>query len=456
MKKNRDRTADADVINHLHPMGSSESLRLTGPAFAERASGSLITIDGREYIDGLSGLGCVNVGYGDKRLCDAAANAMRDLSYAHAFGAQSNRDAALLAAKLASLTGDLFQKFFFGSSGSDAVETAAKIAYYYWHLRKQPGRRILLSREHSYHGNTIVASCLTGIDHYHEQFGLPLREIARHAPSPYWYKYGKGRSAEEMGRDAAFGLEKLTLEIGPENIAAFFGEPIQGTAGAIIPPANYWPEIRRICDKYEILLICDEVITGFGKVGTMFAYERFGFEPDMLVLAKGITSGYFPMSAVGLGQKVNEALSAANEPFIHGYTYSAHPVGAAVALANIGVIESENLLLKVRNEIEPLIGRHLRDIAKIPLIGEVRSMGVIGAIELDSMAASDAKRFEMCEIIAEAVRQRGVIVRPSGGSLVFILPINVALAEVDQVFAALKAGILEVAKVASNRENVGL
>ena len=440
----QDTAPSSDVKHHLHPMGDATELRRDGSSIAEKAAGATLTVDGRVYIDGLSGLACVNIGYGNETVCDAASRAMRCLSYAHSFGTQSNRDAALLASKLFELTDGRFDKFFFGTSGSDAIESAIKIAYYYWRRSGEPGRRVILSREHSYHGNTIVATSLTGIGHYHEQFGLPLRGMVRHISTPYWYRYGRGRSPEEVGAAAAASLEHAIIDVGPENIAAFIGEPIQVTGGVIIPPANYWPEIQRICSKYDVLFIADEVVTGFGKVGTMFAYQRFGFVPDILVLAKGLTSGYYPMSSVGIDRKVTEVFDDAAEEFVHGFTYCAHPVGAAVALANIGVIEGEGLVQRVKGEVERRLAAGLVGLSRHRIVGDVRSMGVLGAVEFEADDGSEAGRTRICDAVIKAVRSQGVIARAVGGTLVLALPMIITDAQIDEVIRALDAGIVEV------------
>jgi putrescine---pyruvate transaminase len=436
--------AEGDVLHHLHPMTPPSERKSESVEVLERAEGSCLFINGKRYIDALSGLGCVNIGYGNKAVCDAAYQAMLNTSYGHTFGGLTNPAASKLATKLVELTEGDFARFFFASTGSDGVESAVKLAYFYWYVRGERERRIIIGRQHAYHGNTIVAASLTGIDHYHGQFGLPLPNLVHHAQSPYPYRYANGRSDEEFGLAAARSVEDAILKIGPHKIAAFIGEPIQSTAGNIIPPDNYWAEVRRICTKYDILLICDEVICGFGKTGAMFGYQYFGYKPDLVVMAKGITSAYFPLSAVGISQAVNDVLATCTEDFEHGFTNCAHPVGAATALENIKVIE-DGLVDRVRTVIGPRVEAALDRFRKYPHVGEARGVGVLVAVEFRGPGGTLEEAKALAARAAAAVYERGVIVRDLGSCIGLAMPLTITEDELDAVFNAIEDSIQAVA-----------
>lgn len=430
----------ADVRNHLHPVTNPQTLERMGPSIVSEGEGIRVRIDGKTYIDGFSGLGCVNVGYGNQALCDAAYEAMKRLSFCHSFLSQSNEHAARLSAKLAGLTNGEFEKFFFASTGSDANESVVKLAWYYWKLRGQPKRKILLSREYAYHGNTVVATALTGIGHYHHQFDLPLKGLVHHVKAPYGYRCGEGMTPAGQGRAAAASLESKIVELGAENIAAFFVEPVQGAGGIIMPSEGYLQTVQEICNRYEILLVANEVVTGFGKTGAMFAWQHYRFKPDILSLAKGITSSYFPLSAVGLSKQVAAVFAGADEDFEHGFTNSGHPVAAAVALANIDVIERENLLENVTHTIAPALHRWMERFAKHPAVGEARSVGVIAALDFchgDSKAEQEA----FCERVGREAFDNGLITRPIGPVLGLMFPLIASAAELESSMTILERAI---------------
>ncbi|MFD1561534.1 aspartate aminotransferase family protein [Paraburkholderia silviterrae] len=430
----------ADVRNHFHPVTNPQTLERLGPAIVSEGEGIRVRIDGKTYIDGFSGLGCVNVGYGNQTLCDAAYAAMKRLSFCHSFLSQSNEHAALLSAKLAELTNGEFEKFFFASTGSDANESVVKLAWYYWRLRGQPKRKILLSREYAYHGNTVVATALTGIGHYHHQFDLPLKGLVHHVNASYGYRCGEGLTPLEQGRAAAASLENKIVELGAENIAAFFVEPIQGAGGIIMPSEGYLQAVQEICNRYDILLVADEVVTGFGKTGAMFAWQHYGFKPDILSLAKGITSSYFPLSAVGLSKRVAAVFAGADEDFEHGFTNSGHPVAAAVALANIDVIEREKLLENVTATIGPTLRKWMERFAKHPSVGEARSVGVIAALDF-CWGDSEAEQAAFCERVGHEAFNNGLITRPIGPVLGLMFPLITNAAELESSMTMLERAI---------------
>ncbi len=430
------------AVSHiLHPMTNPIAVKRDGVAVVEHAQGIRMTIDGREYLDMLSGLGCVNVGYGNKEICDAAHEAMLAMSYAHGFSGQSNRYAVSLARKLAELTNRDFPQFFFASTGSDANESAAKIVLRYWRLKGEPERRVFLSREHSYHGNAVFTTSLTGIDHYHTQFGLPMKEWVRHFKTAYPYR--DGCSPESASAQSVQAFEDTILSVGAHRIAALYVEPIQATGGMLMPPDGYLQGLKAVCEKYGILLIADEVVTGFGKTGSMFAYQHFDFKPDLLVMAKGLTSTYFPMSAIGLGKKVLDLMNAADEDFEHGFTNCGHPVGSATALANIKVIEERGLVEHVNSVLAPIMRKRLAELEGYASVGNTRSTGVMGGIEFRGTSKSDGIAF--CRKVGAEIYTRGVIARPIGAVVHVVAPLITTANELEGVFDTIASSIVAVA-----------
>lgn len=434
-----------DMAHHLHPYTNPVSLRDRGPEMVTHGEGVyLFTPDGRRVIDMGSGLSNVSLGYGHPRLCDAADRAMRQLSFGHTAHRRSHPWVAELSERLNAVTPDQYRRFLFGSTGSEGIESAIKLALWYWRLRGRPSKRAILGRELSYHGNTLFAGGLTGIGIYHEQFGLPISDLIHHVESPYWYRFGNGRSVEEFTSDVIRALEERILEIGPENIAALVGDAIQTGGGNIIPPIGYWPAVRQLCDRYDILIIADEVITGFGKTGTMFAFEQFGFEPDLFVMAKGITSGYFPLSAIAIGERLDEEISSADEIFAHVFTNAGHPVGAAVAVAALDVLAEERLLDRVVTDIGPTLRGALDDIrAELPFVIETRSIGVIGALEVGAidgegeMTPMEVSAF--LERVIDIAWDRGAAMRGSG----IFLPLTITDAEMDEALGILRDSLIQ-------------
>ena len=440
-----------DKYHHYHPQTNPVTLAKEGPGLIDKAEGIYVyTADGKRFIDARSGGYCTNIGYSNDRLCEAAYQTMKQLSYSLVFDGQTNRWAAALSEKLASITPESFQHFFFGSTGSDAVESAIKIALYYWRQKDQPSKRAIIARRHSYHGLTLFASSLTGIDTLHQPFGLPITDLVYQIDAPYRYAYGRGRSKEELGLAAAATLEKKIQEIGPEKVAAFIGEPIQASDNFIIPPANYWPQVQRICEQYDILLIADEVVTGFGKTGKMFGFQSFGFEPDMFTMAKGISSGYFPVSSVGIGSKVSEVLQQADEYFAHGFTNCGHPVGSSVALENINVIEQEHLVTRVREETGPYFSQRLNEFLQFPFVGEVRSLGIMGAIDIDvtkvNPDASLKDSLDLANRIGNLAWENGLSARPVSSALALVFPMIITKEQIDDAVRILQTVFEEISK----------
>ena len=372
-----------DLAHHLRPFTDYKSL-------AGEGGGRVIThadgvyfwdSEGKRYLDGMAGLWCVNVGYGRREMVSAAAEQMMELPYYNTFFKTTHAPAAELSKVLSDLTPAHFNHVFYANSGSEANDTILRMVRHFWHLEGKPEKRAIISRRNAYHGSTTAALSLGGMDAMHNQGGI-IPDIV-HVAQPYWYAEGGDMDPEEFGLKAAQAIEEKILELGADRVGAFIGEPIQGAGGVIIPPKSYWPEVQRICKKYDVLLICDEVICGFGRTGNWFGFESFGIESaDFITMAKGLSSGYLPISAVMVGDRVANSFIEKGGEFYHGFTYSGHPAACAVALKNIEIMRREGLVERVRDETGPHLAKALATLADHPLVGEVRSMGLIGAIEL--------------------------------------------------------------------------
>jgi putrescine aminotransferase len=403
--------------------------------------------DGRRFLDGMAGLWCVNVGYGRQELVDAAARQMTELPfYSNHF--QSTTPAMTeLAHKLSQLTPDGLDHFLFTSSGSEANDTIVRIVRYFWKLQGKPAKRTFISRAMAYHGSTLAAASLCGMPHMHAMDGGTLPGFA-HIQHPHWYMFGGELTKEEFGLQAAQALEQKILELGPENVAAFIGEPVQGAGGVIDPPSTYWPEIQRICRKYDVLLIADEVICGFGRTGEWFGAQTYGVTPDLMTLAKGLSSGYLPIAAVAMNKRVFETIGAGGL-LAHGYTYSGHPVACAVALANIDIIEREGLVDRVRNDIGPYLHQALAQFEQHPVVGEVRGIGTLAALQL--VRDKDTREIFTVEdgagiFCREAAYNQGLIVRAVGQSIVLSPSLVITHAEIDEIVDKLKRALDETAR----------
>jgi putrescine---pyruvate transaminase len=374
---------ELDALHHLHPFTDHRSLRIGGVRVMVRGDGPYIwDSEGKRILDGMSGLWTANIGHSCKELAEAAYAQMLELPFYNTFFRTTHPPVVTLSRKLAELAPDNLNQVFYGSSGSEANDTAIRLIRHYWALKDEPKRRIIISRKSAYHGSTIAAGSMGGMPHVHAH-SYPVYEGFRHIIDPYWYGESKdGESPESFGLRAARALEEEILEVGPENVAAFAGEPVQGAGGVKIAPESYWPEVQRIVDKYGILLLADEVITGFGRLGTWFGSQHYGIRPNLITFAKAVTSGYIPLSGVIVDDKIIDALMAHAEDFNHGYTFSGHPVACAVALKNIEIMEQEKLVPRVKEFGGPMLAKLLANFKDHPLVGEVRSIGLLGAIEL--------------------------------------------------------------------------
>ena len=372
----------ADSAHHLHSFTDTKSLAEEGCRVITRADGIYIwDSDGNRLLDGMAGLWCVNLGYGRRELAEAAYGQLLELPYYNNFFKTSPPTAIELAGLLAEITAPHLNRVFFTNSGSEANDTVFRLVRRYWDLAGKPGKEVFISRDLAYHGSTVAAASLGGQRPMHEQGHLPIPGISHIAP-PYWYRDGGDLSPEEFGKAAARLLEQEINTLGAERVAAFIGEPIQCAGGVIIPPESYWPEIQRICNEYDILLVVDEVICGFGRLGAWFGSDYYGLQPDLMSIAKGLSSGYLPIGGVMVGDRVADLLIAEGEEFYHGFTYSGHPVACAVALANIAILRDEKIIENVRDNTGPYLEKRWNELAEHPLVGETRGVGFLRALEL--------------------------------------------------------------------------
>ena len=370
-----------DSAHHMAPFTDYGDLRRKGARIITHAEGHYIyDSDGNRILDGMAGLWCVNVGYGRPELVEAAATQMAKLPYYNNFFRTSNQPVAELSAKLAEITPDGLSNVFYANSGSEANDTIIRMVRHYWALEGKPEKRVIISREFGYHGSTIMSASLGGLKGMHDQ--AANEPGFAHIRPPYGFLHQGNQDEAEFAANAASWLEDKIIEIGASNVAAFVAEPIQGAGGVIVPPAGYFKHIQEICRRHDILFVADEVITGFGRTGQWFASQTMELEPDMMALAKGLTSGYVPMSAVMVGDRVANKLVADGGEFYHGFTYSGHPVAAAVALANLELIEREDMITRVREDTGPYLAEALAPLAEHRIVGEIRTFGVLAAIEL--------------------------------------------------------------------------
>lgn len=439
-----------DVAHHLPAQSSYRHQQaMGGSRIIVHAEGSML-FDGDEnaILDGMAGLWCVAVGYGRSELADVAREQMMELPYYNTFFRTATPPPIALATKIARLLGGQLQHIFFNNSGSESNDTVFRMVRTYWDLKGEPERKTFISRHNAYHGSTVASASLGGMTHMHAQGDLPIAGI-EHVMQPYWFGEGFGEDPDAFAARAAQAIEDRILAIGPEKIAAFIGEPVQGAGGVIIPPAGYWPRVEAICRKYGILLVSDEVICGFGRLGQWFGFQHFGFTPDIVSMAKGLSSGYLPISATAVSQEIVATLRSSDANFTHGYTYSGHPVAAAVALRNIEIIEREHLVERVRDNLGPYLATALRRLDDHPLVGEVRSLGLIGAVEIVSLKGTN-RRFGKGGIAGPLVRDecisRGLMVRAVRDSIVICPPFVITEAEIDRAVSIIADALSAVAK----------
>ncbi|MEW6998752.1 aspartate aminotransferase family protein [Colwelliaceae bacterium BS250] len=438
-----------NTAHHFQPFSDNKSLAESGARVITKAKGVYFwDIDGNKYLDGMAGLWCVNIGYGREELAEVARKQMTELPYYNLFFQTTTQPAVELAAKIAELTPDHLNKVFFTGSGSEANDTNFRMVRRYWDLKGKPNKKTFISRKNAYHGSTVAAASLGGMGYMHEQGDLPIEGIV-HIDQPYWFAEGRDITPDEFGLKAAQSLEAKILEIGEENIGAFIAEPFQGAGGVVIPPATYWPEIKRILAKYDILFILDEVISGFGRTGEWFACEYFDLKPDLVTIAKGLSSGYIPIGGVIVSDKVADVLISDGGDFNHGFTYSGHPVAAAVALENIKLLESEHIVANVKSTTSPYLQKRWQELADHPIVGEARGLGMVAAIEL-------VKDKNSCERIEENSKAGGVcrdfaianglVMRPCGDTMIISPPLVITISEIDELIEKAKLALDQTAQ----------
>ncbi|MCA8430173.1 aspartate aminotransferase family protein [Burkholderia seminalis] len=436
-----------DIDHVLHPYTNLSRHRDVGPMVIERGEGVYVyDTEGNRYIEALSGLFCASLGFSEQRLADAADRQMRKLPFYHAFGHKSSEPSILLAEKLIAMAPVPMSKVFFANSGSEANDTAVKLIWYYNNALGRPLKKKIIARTRAYHGVTIASASLTGLPNNHRDFDLPIDRIL-HTDCPHYYRHAlPGESEEQFATRCADSLEQLILREGPETIAAFFAEPVMASGGVIVPPATYMEKIQRVLKRYDILLVADEVICGFGRTGNMFGSETFGMQPDMIVVAKQLSAGYLPISALMVNEGVYRALVAESEKigtFGHGFTYSGHPVCAAVALETLRIYDEDGVLDHVRDVI-PHFQQRVADLAAHPLVGEARGSGLLAAVELVADKATKAP-FPPAEGVAIHAGERaltyGVITRALGDTFNFCPPLIITHDEIDRLFDASKQAL---------------
>ena len=470
----------ADSAHFLHPFTDFQSLAKKGARIITRAENIYLwDSDGHKLLDAMSGLWCVNVGYGQRALVDAAAQQMLQLPFYNAFFQTATPPAIELAELLSAVTPPQFQHVFFTGSGSEGNDTVVRMVRRYWDILGQPQRQVIISRNNAYHGSTMAGASLGGMSGMHAQGGLPIPNIV-HIEQPYWAVHGQGSPApsrlkpgdlpqgagaegtqgapmtrDAFGLKAAGGLEDRILAIGADRVAAFIGEPIQGAGGVIIPPATYWPEIQRICDQYGILLVSDEVICGFGRTGHWFGCETFGFKPDLMTFAKGVTSGYVPLGGVMVGERIARVLIEQGGEFEHGYTYSGHPVACAVALANIRLIQQHNLVDHVHDDVGPYLAEAFASLLDHPLVGDAETCGLMGAILLVKDKAG-LKPFDPTLGIGMVCRghcfANGLIMRAVGNRMIIAPPLVITRSQIDELTGLIRC-CLDLTLADARREN---
>ena len=435
-KRSREDWQELDKEHHLHPFTNHKDLHRKRSRIITRAEGVYIyDADGHKILDGMSGLWCVNAGYGRQELIDAATEQMRELPYYNNFFQCAHPPSIELAAMLTDVSQPHLNHVFFAGSGSEANDTILRMVRTYWDLMGQPERHTIISRKNAYHGSTVAAASLGGMSPMHKQSGLPIPGIV-HVEQPYWFGSDRTLSREEFGLAAAKSVEDKIREIGPEKVAAFIGEPIQGAGGVIVPPDTYWPEVQRICDEYGILLISDEVITGFGRLGVWFGADYFDTRPDFMPFAKGVTSGYLPLGGVYVSDRVVETLIEQGGEFFHGYTYSGHPAACAVAIANLKLLRREKLIERVRDDIGPYLQAAWAQLEDHSLVAETRMVGLMGAFELVK-SKEPVERFHEDQGVGTICRdlliESGLCMRAVGDTIVCAPPFTLSHAEADEL-----------------------
>ena len=435
--------ASRDIAFALHPYTNLKTHQQNGPLVITRGKGVRVyDEDGKEYIEGLAGLWCTALGYGQQRLVDAASKAMSRIPFYHQFNGKAHDIGIDLAEKLLSIAPVPMSKAFFANSGSEANDTVIKLVWYYWNAKGRPEKKKIISRIKGYHGVTVATASLTGLPHNHRDFDLPIARIL-HTDCPHHYRFAQDGESEEAFADRlAANLEKMIETEGPETVGAFIAEPVMGAGGVIVPPRTYFDKIQKVLKKHDILFIADEVICGFGRTGNMFGTQTYNLKPDMITVAKALSSAYLPISAVMVSEDIFQAMVSESEKigtWAHGFTYSGHPVASAVALETLKIYQEMDIVAQVRS----VMGRFqdgLRKFADHPLVGEVRGVGLIAGVELVADKKT-RKPFDAAQGVgawcARRCEHHGMIVRALVDTIALCPPLVVTAADVDQIIAKL-------------------
>lgn len=426
-----------DSAHHLHPFTDHGAFAPEHRRVIARGDGVwLWDSEGNRLLDGMAGLWCVQIGHGRREIADAVYAQMTELSYYNTFFKTTHEPVIHLSAMLADLMPAHINKVFFGTSGSDSNDTVLRMVRTYWDLMGKPEKKTVISRRNAYHGSTVASASLGGMSAMHAQSGMPIPGIT-HIGQPYWFGEALEMNKGEFGIAAAQELEQEIDRLGEDTIAAFIAEPIQGAGGVIIPPESYWPEIRRILQEREILFVSDEVVCGFGRTGNWFGCQTYETEPDLMTMAKGMSSGYLPIGGVGVSDRVATVLEEKAAEFAHGYTYSGHPACCAAAIANLEIFKREKLVERVADDIGPFLQERWLALETHPLVGEARMKGLVGALEMVPDKMDLSKRFEPVGKAGEIARdnsfKNGIVMRAVRDSLVLSPPLTITRDEVDQL-----------------------
>ncbi len=422
-----------DAAHHLHPFSAQDDLAKKGSKIITSAQGVYVfDSNGEQILDAMAGLWCVNIGYGREELALAAERQMRELPYYNTFFQTTHIPAIDLSEKLAQLAPRDLNHVFYAGSGSEANDTNIRIVRQYWASLGYSEKNIIISRKNAYHGSTLGGASLGGMSAMHKQGGLPIPDV-HHINQPDWWAEGGELSPEEFGLARARELEEAIIELGEDRVAAFIAEPVQGAGGVIVPPDTYWPEIQRICDKYEIILIADEVICGFGRTGKWFGSQTMNIRPDIMTIAKGLSSGYQPIGGSIVAKKIADVIG--KDEFNHGYTYSSHPVAAAVALANLNIIESEGIIDRVHNDTAPYLATKWATLADHPMVGEAKIVGMMGSIALTPNKGNRSRFSAPSGTVGYICRERcfanNLIMRHVGDRMIISPPLIIDKEQID-------------------------
>ncbi|CAA7620375.1 aspartate aminotransferase family protein [Magnetospirillum sp. UT-4] len=441
--------AAADLAHLFHPYTNLVRHPEAQPLVIVRGQGARVFDEaGKDYIEGLAGLWCTALGWGEERLVEAAAKQMRELAFYHLFSSKAHAPAIRLAEELAAMAPVPDAKVLFACSGSESNDTAIKLIWYLNNALGRPAKKKIIARDKAYHGVTVATASLTGLPNNQRSFDLPIDRVL-HTGNPHWWRCREtGESEEQFSARRAGELERLILAEGPDTVAAFFAEPVMGAGGVIVPPAGYFEKIQAVLKKYDVLLVADEVITGFGRTGRMFGSETFGMKPDLMTVAKGLSSGYLPISALIVSGEVFGPIAEESGRigvFGHGFTYGGHPVSAAVALEALALYRERDILGHV-GAVSPVLQQGLRDLQQHPLVGEARGIGLIGAVELvadkDSGAAFAPALGIGARVVAKA-QAKGVILRAMGDAVAFAPPLVISADEIAEMLSRFRSALDE-------------